>query len=145
VPTERYAFAFDRRFARPLALLGIRPATAEVALTDTGLTARFGRFRLSTPWSNVRDVQVTRGYRWFKAIGPRGSLADRGATFGTNAEAGTCVCFHEPVPALAGRRFAHPALTVTVADPEGLAATIRRRLAGVHEGSAPDAPDGSSA
>jgi hypothetical protein len=134
VPTERYAFAFDRRFARPLALLGIRPATAEVALTDTGLTVRFGRWRLTTPWSNVRDVQVTRHYRWFKAIGPRASRADRGVTFGTNADAGTCVRFHEPVPALAGRRLAHPGLTVTVADTEGLAAAIRRRL--------PTGPDG---
>lgn len=129
MPTERFAFAFDRRFARPLALLGIRPDTAEVVLTDTELTARFGRLRLTTPWSNVRDVEVTRGYRWFKAIGPRASLADRGATFGTNADAGACVCFHTPVPALAGERLPHPGLTVTVADPEGLAAAIRRRLA----------------
>jgi hypothetical protein len=128
VPTERFAFAFDRRFARLLALGGIRPDTAEVVLTDTELTARFGRLRLTTPWSNVRSVEVTRGYRWFKAIGPRASLADRGATFGTNAEAGACVCFHTPVPALAGERLPHPGLTVTVADPEGLAASIRRRL-----------------
>ncbi len=126
--TERFAFAFDRRFARLLMLVGIRPDTAEVVLTDTALTARFGRLRLTTPWSNVRDVEVTRGYRWFKAIGPRASLADRGVTFGTNAQAGTCVCFHTPVPALAGERLPHPGLTVTVADPEGLAAAIRRRL-----------------
>lgn len=127
--TERFAFAFDRRFARPLALLGIRPDTTEVALTDTHFTARFGRFRVTTPWANVRDVRVTRGYRWFRAIGPRASLADRGVTFGTNATAGTCVCFHTPVPALAGERLPHPGLTVTVTDPEGLAAAIERRLA----------------
>jgi hypothetical protein len=129
VTTERFDFAFDRRFAPLLALLGIRPDTAEVVLTDTELTARFGRLRLATPWSNVRSVEVTRGYRWFKAIGPRASLADRGATFGSNGEAGTCICFHTPVPALAGERLPHPGLTVTVADPDALAATIRRRLA----------------
>jgi hypothetical protein len=99
-----------------------------VVLTDAGLTARFGRWRLTTPWSNVRDVQVTRGYRWYKALGPRASLADRGVTFGTNAVAGTCVCFHQPVPALVGDRMPHPGLTVTVAEPEALAAAVRRRL-----------------
>jgi hypothetical protein len=130
VTTERFAFRFDRRFAPLLALGGIRPATCEVVLDDAGLTARYGRWRLATSWSNVRDVQVTRGYRWFRAIGPRGSFADRGATFGTNAEAGACIRFHTPVPALFGDRMLHPGLTVTVAEPEALAAAITRRLAG---------------
>lgn len=74
-------------------------------------------------------MQISREYRWFRAIGPRGSSADRGATFGTNAEAGACVRFHAPVPALFGERVPHPALTVTVEDPEALAAAIRGRLA----------------
>jgi hypothetical protein len=128
VSSQRFDFAFDRRFAPVLALLGVRPSTSVVVLDDDGFHARFGPFRLDTSWDNVTDVQVTRGYRWFKAIGPRGSLADRGATFGTNAEAGTCVCFETPLPALAGRLLLHPALTVTVADPEALASAIRQRL-----------------
>ena len=126
--TERFRFAFDPRFAPALALVGIRAATCEVVLDDARLDVRFGRLRLVTPISNLADVQVTRDYRAFKAIGPRMSRADRGVTFGTNPRAGTCVCFHEPVPALLGRRFPHPALTVTVEDPKALAEAIGRRL-----------------
>lgn len=125
---ERFAFAFDRRYAPVLALLGIRAANSEVLLSDEVFDARFGRLRCVTPVANLKDVQVTRDYRAHRAIGPRGSLADHGATFGTNTRAGACVCFHEPVPALVGRLGPHPALTVTVEDPEALAAAIRRRL-----------------
>jgi hypothetical protein len=127
VTTERFAFAFDRRFAPVLALLGVRPSSCEVVLDDDTFEARYGHWRIRTPLSNIRCVQVTRDYRWFKAIGPRGSFADRGATFGTNARAGTCVCFREPLPGLAGKHMLHLALTVTVADPEALADAIRRR------------------
>lgn len=128
MPEERFPFAFDPRFQRFLSLLGIRPSNSEVVLTDTAFTARFGRFRAHTPVDNLKDVQVTHDYRWIKAIGPRGSAADRGATFGSSTRAGVCVCFHEPITALVGRWQRHPALTVTVADPGGLAAAIRRRI-----------------
>lgn len=127
---ERFPFAFDRRFAPLLAVLGVRHATSHVDVDDERFAARFGRLRLETPMSNIRDVRITRDYRWFTAIGARGSFVDRGATFGTNAAAGVCVCFHEPVPALLGQRFPHPGLTVTVADPEGLVASLERRLRG---------------
>jgi hypothetical protein len=125
---ERFPFAFDPRFQRLLALLGITPSNSEVVLTDTTFAARFGPFRTRTPVGNLEDVRVTHDYRWFKAIGPRASLADRGATFGSNTRAGVCVCFHEPITAVLGRWQRHPALTVTVADPGGLAAAIRRRI-----------------
>jgi hypothetical protein len=125
---ERFPFAFDPRFQRLLALLGIRPSNSEVVLTDTTFAARFGRFRTRTPVGNLKDVRITHDYRWFKAIGPRASAADRGATFGSNTRAGVCVCFHEPITAVLGRWQRHPALTVTVADPGGLAAAIRRRI-----------------
>ncbi|MFU8841148.1 MAG: hypothetical protein ACNA8R_10570 [Nitriliruptoraceae bacterium] len=132
---ERFGFAFDRPFVPMLTLLGVRRGRAEVVLDDTHLRARFGPFRLETPLTNVRSVQITRDYRWWRAIGPRGSFADRGATFGTTTRAGTCVCFHEPVPALFGQRMLHPALTVTVTDPEALAAAIRRRAPHLEEPS----------
>jgi hypothetical protein len=130
VTTERFPFAFDRRFAPLLALLGVRPATSEVRLDEAGLSVRFGRLRLRTGWDNVRSAEVTRGYRWYRAIGARLSLSDKGVTFGTNAAAGTCVGFHDPVPALLGDRVRHPNLTVTVADPDALADAIQARLAG---------------
>ena len=127
---QRFAFAFDPRFRRLLAVLGVRPSTSWVAIDDDRFEARFGHWRVRTPASNLADVTITRDYRALKAIGPRGSLADRGATFGSSTLAGVCVCFHEPVTALAGRLQRHPALTVTVEDPEGLAAAVRARIDG---------------
>jgi hypothetical protein len=116
-----FDFAFDRRFRPLLALGGIRPATCEVVVTDRLLDVRFGPFRLQTPRENVRDVCVTGPYLPIKAIGPRGSRMDGGVTFGTNADGGVCVGFHEPVGALFGRnRLRHPGMTVTVADIDGL-------------------------
>lgn len=126
---QTFAFAFDPRFRPMLRLLGVRPENSSVTIDDEHFDARFGRWRLKTPVSNLKDVQITRGYQWFKAIGPRGSAADRGCTFGSNADAGVCVCFHEPVGALISKDILkHPGLTVTVADVEGLAEAVRRRL-----------------
>lgn len=125
---QRFSFAFDPPFRGPLGLLGVRDATSEVLVDDEMFDARFGRWRVRTPTASITDVQITRAYRWFKAIGPRGSLADRGATFGSTTAGGVCVCFHEPVTALAGSLMPHPALTVTVADVDGPAAALRDRI-----------------
>ena len=127
---ERFPFAFQRGFRRSLRLLGVTEGTAEVVLTDDEFIARFGRFTARTPLANITQVQITGPYRWWKVIGPRGSLADRGATFGTTTRAGVCVGFATPITALAGRRMLHPGLTVTVADPDALAASLRRRSVG---------------
>jgi hypothetical protein len=125
---ERFAFEFDDRFRLLLRVFGATEDNSVVAIDDDEFTAHFGSRHLVTPVSNLKSVQVTRGYQWFKAIGARGSLKDRGATFGTNTRAGVCVCFHEPVAALMGDRFRHPGLTVTVADIDGLVAAVERRL-----------------
>ena len=112
----------------PLRALGIAPATSHVAVTDTHLDVRFGPWSCRTPLDNVRDVRITRDYRAYRAIGPRGSLTDGGATFGTSTVGGVCVCFHRRVAALTPVAL-HPALTVTVRDLEGLAAHLRGRCA----------------
>ena len=126
---QTFAFEFDPRFRGLLRLLGIRPENSLVTVDDTTFDARYGPWRLTTRVANLADVQVTRGYRWFKVIGPRGSAVDRGCTFGTNARAGVCVRFHEPVPALLPTDvLRHPGLTVTVADVDGLVRAVRDHL-----------------
>jgi hypothetical protein len=118
-------FAFDRAAAPLLHLLGVSAANSGVRVADGVFDVRFGPWRLRTPTANVAGATVTGPYLWFRAVGPRLSLADRGVTFGTNAERGVCVCFDAPVPALLPfRALRHPAVTVTVADPEGLAAYL---------------------
>lgn len=127
MPTETFAFRFDPKFRLPLLGLGITPGNSTVRIDHETFDARFGPFRLRTPLANLKDVQITRDYLWIKAIGPRVSRSDRGATFGTNTEGGVCVCFHKPVRALFGVK--HPGLTVTVEDIDGLAASVRERIA----------------
>lgn len=107
----------------PLRLLGVRAGAAQVTLADGELRARFGRMEVRTPLSNVAGYQLTGPYRWWRAIGPRGSLADAGFTFGTSAHGGVCLCFREHVD-FRGPRGPIEALTVTVDDVERLAEVL---------------------
>lgn len=124
---RRFDFASEPRVARWNRAFGVDPAGAHVELDGATLRARFGPWTLATDRRNVRDAVVTGPYRWWKVAGPAHlSLADRGLTFATTTVRGVCIRFHDAVPGLvpwAGLR--HPALTVTVADPEGLVGALR--------------------
>lgn len=114
---ERFEFAFDRRARRPLSLLGIRPDTCYLLITASRLIARFGPWGVRSPLENVAGAEVTGPYSPWKAMGVRLSLADRGLTFGTNAEEGVCIRFHEPVRGMVPAGLVrHPGLTLTLAD-----------------------------
>ena len=103
---------------------GLRGSKDGVTLTDEGsLLATFGFFTIKTPLANVSAAHITRNYRWWTAFGVRGSMADDGLSFGTNHNAGVCIHFTEKVPSPL-RRSGHSALTVTVADLEGLASAL---------------------
>lgn len=118
---RRFEFAFDPRFSLPLAAIGIRPTNSELVLTDRHLDVRFGPWRLQTRRENLRGACAAGPFTWFKVLGPHGSMSDGGVTFGTNAERGVCVTFHEPVGALFGRKLLrHPGMTVTVAETDAL-------------------------
>jgi hypothetical protein len=122
----QFEMAFDARFRLPLAALGVTPATAHVTVTADRLVACFGPWTCRTTPANVRTVGVTGPYRWYRVIGPRLSLADHGLTFGTSAARGVCLLLREPVPGIDPLGvIRHPALTVTVADPEGFVTTVR--------------------
>ena len=75
------------------------------------------------PLTNVTEAHITRNYRWWTAFGVRASMADDGLSFGTNHSAGVCIHFAEKVPSPL-RRSGHSALTVTVADLEGLTSAL---------------------
>ncbi len=122
----RFEFSFDslhRAFGLPL---GITPSTTSVEVDGGQIVARFGLWRLSTPLANVEGTEVSGPYSPLKTIGPAHlSLADRGLAFTTNARRGLCIRFREPVPGIEPTgRLRHPALTVTVADVDGLAAAL---------------------
>ena len=121
---QTFDFAFEPRWRSLVKLsTGATPANSHVTVGDGRLVVDFGRFGIDTPLDNVKDVQVTRDYDWYKAIGVRGSLADRGATYGSSTAGGVCVCFHERVNAIP--MLQSPGLTLTVVDIDGLAAAVR--------------------
>ena len=123
---EFFPFAVDRRLAPFRLPFGVRPGKDGVTITDAGtFLATFGFLKLETPLANIDEAHVTRNYRWWTAAGARRSLADNGLTFGTNRTAGVCVHFRDPVPSPL-RRKGHPALTVTVADVDGLVQRLQR-------------------
>jgi hypothetical protein len=119
-----FPYAVDKRLAPFWLPFGVRPGRDGVTLTDDAMfRATFGFVKVETPLRNVADAHVTRNYRWYTAAGARLSFVDHGLTFGTNDRAGECVHFHEPVRS-PFKRKGHSALTVTVDDVDGLAATL---------------------
>jgi hypothetical protein len=117
---EFFPYAFDYRFAPFWAPFGVRPKKDGVTVTDDGrLTAKYGLIKLSTSLDNVDGAHITRDYRWWTSIGARMSFVDDGITFGTNHDAGVCIHFREKVTSTFPGK-PHSALTVTVADLEGL-------------------------
>jgi hypothetical protein len=126
--TEVFSFDFDTRFRVPLALLGVTPGRARVTLDSDRLVARYGFWSFETSFDNVTCVSRTGPYRWYTSIGARGSMVDRGLTFGTTPSGGVCVLLREPVPGLLPiETFRHPGLTVTVAEPDRFVDSLRRR------------------
>jgi hypothetical protein len=122
----RFGYAVDRRFLPVLLPFGLRSSKDGVTITDEGaVDVTFGVLSLRTRLDNIVESHITRGYRWWTAIGPRMSFVDDGLTFGTNFHAGVCMHFRARVPS-ALRRKGHSALTVTVEDLEGLVAALAR-------------------
>jgi hypothetical protein len=125
---EQFEFEFEPRFRPLLALFGVTPGTAHVTLTPERLMARFGPWSCESPIANVVQVCATGPYRWYTAIGARGSFVDRGLTFGTTTEGGVCVLFREPVAGLLPfDSLRHPGITLTLAEPGQFMASLRRR------------------
>ena len=122
--TEHFGYEIDKRYLPVLLPFLLRPARDGVTLTDEGaLVATFGFFKIATPLSNITGAHITRNYRWWTAVGVRMSRADDGLTFGTNHDGGVCIHFAEKV-ASPLRTSGHSALTVTVADMQGLTTAL---------------------
>jgi hypothetical protein len=126
--SRRFSYAIDKRYLPLLVPFGLRGSQDGVTLTEDGslLAATFGFFKIKTPLANITEAHITRNYRWWTAFGVRGSMVDDGLSFGTNHNAGVCIHFAEKVPSPL-RRSGHSALTVTVADLEGLTSALTAR------------------
>jgi hypothetical protein len=122
--SDFFPYAVDKRLAPFWMPFWLHPSRDGVTITSDGtFLATFGYLKMETPLSNIDGAHITRDYRWWTAAGARRSFVDDGLTFGTNRVGGVCVHFRDPV-ASALRRKGHSALTVTVADLDGLAARL---------------------
>jgi hypothetical protein len=119
VTTAFFPFRFDARYAPLWGPLALWPGRNGVTVDEDTFQARLGLFNMQTSRDNVMGGHITESYQWFKAIGIRLSRVDDGLTFGTNRDRGVCVHFRDRVPPVIGPK-SHSALTVTVADCEGL-------------------------
>lgn len=137
-----FPYRYDLRLA-PMWLPFRWPGSQGVTVTEDGrFVARYGPFRVEAPLSSVRDAHITGPYRWWTAVGPRLSMVDDGLTFGTNAAAGVCIHFEPRIHRVIGLRD-HSALTVTVADPEGLVAAQQLVRRAPRAGHNPTRPGGA--
>jgi hypothetical protein len=128
VPPATHRFRFDTAFALAALPFGITSGRAEVEVRDGTLHARFGPWEVHTPVDNIAAVHRTGPFSLPRVIGPpRVSMADRGLTFASTTDGGLCIEFHHPVPGvLPVGVVRHPALTVTVEDPDALARDLAR-------------------
>ncbi|UBU18518.1 hypothetical protein [Nonomuraea gerenzanensis] len=125
---EEFGFAFEERYRPLLAVLGVRPATCRLTLSEELLRVRFGPWLVLSPRHNVAGAELSGPFSPLKAIGVRVSMADGGLTFGSSTTQGVCLCFRRSVSG--SEPFGllrHPALTVTVEDPARLIGLLTAR------------------
>jgi hypothetical protein len=123
---DRFEFRFAPAYRAAARPFGITPARAWVEVDDERLIAVFGPWRLRTPLANISGVAITGPYHFYRTAGPaRLGVTDAGLTFASNGDRGVLISFYERVPAIDPLKLIrHPELTVTVADVDGLAATL---------------------
>jgi hypothetical protein len=118
-----FPYRFDRRWQATFVTLRVKKDDG-VTVTESGmLLAKYGRFKVETPLTNIDRTEVTGPHRWYTAVGLRLSGIDDSITFGTNHRLGLSIVFKENVPRVIGLKR-HSTLWVSVADPEKLAAAI---------------------
>jgi hypothetical protein len=127
----RFDFRFSDAYRAPALLFGVTRATSGVVLDDGELRIRFGPWFVRTALRNVTGSQITGPYGFVKTVGPAHlSFADRGLTLATNGDRGLCIGFDRPVAGIDPlSMIRHPAVTVTVEEPEELAAALEERRA----------------
>ena len=121
-----FPIRLDWRFRIPLLLWGVTRRSAWLRLSDDALVVRFGFFSLRSPLANVERWEMSGPYRWWRAIGVRGSLGKAEITFGGSAHGGIALFLRRPIPRWWWIRNLS-VVYVTLDDVEGLAAELSRR------------------
>ncbi len=124
MPARRFAYRLGPR-SIVLRLFGVHgPEDAWVDLGEDTLTARFGRFRATSPISNIVSWRIEGPWKWITAIGVRRSFRHADITFGGSPAGGIRLDFREPIKV---GPLKAPALYLTVEDFEGLGEALAAR------------------
>ena len=120
--TQRFPIRLGAKSRPLLRLFGVSGSDdAWVDVGDDTVDAQFGRFRVSTPLSNVTGWRIEGPWLWITAIGVRMSVRHGDLTFGGSHHGGVRLDFRERVRV---GRLRVPALYVSVDDVEGCAAAL---------------------
>jgi len=121
----RIPFRFDSALWRLGVLpFGVTPGRAYVDVGDAGVHARFGPWGMDVPLANIERWAIRGPYRWWRAVGVRQTIGIWDVSFGSSAKDGVYLQLVRPQRWFIGR---HPALSVTVADPEAFTAALSER------------------
>jgi hypothetical protein len=121
---RRFPFRIHGLWRLGVLLFAVTPGRAYVDLDDDGVHARFGPWRMDVPLEDIARWAIRGPYRWWRALGVRQTLGVWDMSFGSSAKDGVYLEFRRPLRS-AGTN--HPALTVTVADPDAFVAALAAR------------------
>jgi hypothetical protein len=68
--STQYRFEFEDRYRLPARIFGVTEQSAVVTVDATEVEARFGRWTVRTPLTNVASVAITGPYAFVKTAGP---------------------------------------------------------------------------
>ncbi|MBW3561131.1 MAG: hypothetical protein KY437_01390 [Actinobacteria bacterium] len=125
---QTFRFQVSPTYAPVLLAWGVTTSRATVEVDERRLRARFGFFRVDTPTANVAEATVRNGpFNALKAIGVRYSFEDGSVTFGSDTGPMLEIRFRQPVTVRPPGLTRHPALWVSVADPDGLRRALEQQ------------------
>lgn len=121
-----FPIRLDWRFRPWLLFFGVLRRNAYVRLAHGEVYARFGFFSLRAPLRSVRRWEISGPYRWWTAIGVRGTFDRPEITFGGSAHGGVALFLDPPIPRW---WWVRPLAKVylTLDDLQGFAAELERR------------------
>jgi hypothetical protein len=88
----------DRRFWPWLVVFGVLRRNAWVRLDEARLDARFGFFSLRFALADIERWELQGPYRWWMALGLRGTPGLPEITFGGSAHGGVAIFLARPIP-----------------------------------------------
>ena len=95
---KRYPIRIGRRSAPFLRVVfGVTPERAWAGIGDDVVTARFGRFELRVPVSDVTRWRIEGPWRWITAIGVRRSIRGGDISFAGSPRGGVRLDLRSPV------------------------------------------------